>query len=636
MATRVKTIEFWFPAGTTLVDNTDTNLTQITLYRPETVGASPFKSVFSECTVHDRNTTLGNINRFQSSLQLGAAGYSVVNNANAIANGGKQQNILFTADFTSYFNTNWSGTSMTCDFRLLLDSAVASPLNPSFNNVSVRLVITYEYDDTSTTQIKTIRIPLDCPVGVMGTTKPGAANATIPNLDTELPESSKTYRQTVLVLQGNDQNTGTTDQTFTMQIDSNTAYTTDTYEHGSTVSMFCRNNSIQSFTTNATHGFYVWSSLAFGNHMQAWLVVTYEFSASSSTDCFVSLMLVPEAPMKLGGTTSSDYQRASISFFIEEPTTITTKQAAFYAFWDSASNISGLNFRIGTGAFVTYTDSATVYSGSNAAMVRNDSAFSLARGLNTINFDAYTSSDAVDKAAGLSGFFIINYTCAKPTNGYGSANRTIEYMFGASGTSAAVVETVFTATGIPLTVTDYYVNNIGFSVQYINTGTTAPAGVYACVERLSGESGVVWEPVFSSFSDLDGETGIFKYYGSNKKLFKRTLNDADSNRVDIETSRRYAVTVGKAVSVIPSINALMTLHEITFTVGGTVSGSSGGTVNLFLDDYTSGERMLSTTRSGNGSYSFTWYDNTRDMIVSAWESNTVIGLSGKGTATGSP
>jgi len=151
MATGLKSVEFWFPAGTTANDASDTNLTQITVYLPES--SKTFKSVIYEVFVHDRNTTLGNTSRNQGSIQLGSAGYTAVNNTNTLTNGGEQQTLCFSYDFTSYFTTNWSGTSMTCDARVLLDTSTASPLTPSFNNISARLLITYEYDDDHDDQV---------------------------------------------------------------------------------------------------------------------------------------------------------------------------------------------------------------------------------------------------------------------------------------------------------------------------------------------------------------------------------------------------------------------------------------------------------------------------------------------------
>ena len=633
MATRLKTVEWWFPHGTTLVDATDTNLTQITVSLPES--GKTFKKVLLEVIAHDRNTTLGNISRHQLSMSVAGSAYTVVNNANAITNGGEQQTIVFSGDFTSHFTTNFTGTSHTVDARVLMDSAVGTPLSPAFNNVSAKLSITYEYNDTSATQIKTVRIPLNAPVGAMATTKPGTATDTIPALDTELPEASKVYRQTVLVLQGNDNNTGTTDQSFTMQIDTNTAYTSDVYEHGSTVSMFVRMNSIQSFTTNATHSFYVYSSVNMGYHMQAWLVVTYEFDATSANDIYVSLMLPVSMDSPMGGTTSSDYQRATRNLWIQE-TGIVAKSQACYLFWDQNATISGLWLRIGTGSFVNYTDAAAVLAGSNAAMIRNDSAFSLARGKNVLNVDAYRT-DSVDLGYNVCGFFIINYTADKPTAGHGAENHTVMWCLADTGTAAVNASFQIAATAPIIPESDYFINALGTEQKFVVSGTSPHAGNAISVERLSGEGGLIWEPVYVDLAGADGETGIYHSYSQARDLFQRFPGDTlshDGERMDLETSRRWRWAVGNGVTVRGQLCLLITYHSITYTVSGSITGSNGGTVNIDLVRAGTPEEIVKrTTRSGNGSYSFTWYDNTINMYVSAYEDGTHVGRSAPGLAT---
>lgn len=635
MATRIKTTEFWFPAGTTANDVTDTNLTQITLYMPETVGSTPFKSVFVEYTMHDRNTNVGSIDRHQVSLQLASAGYSVVNNTNVLGTSGEQHTLYDVADFTAYFNTNWtSGTSQTCDLRVLADASNASPLSPSWVNITARVVMTYEYDDTSTTQIKTIRIPLATTVTTLGTSKPSAMD-TIPALDTELPESTKTYRQTVVVLQGQSHLT-TSDVVIRMQIDTNTQFDSDSWEHGSNVSQFFRNSSIESFTTNATHSFYVWSSVGSQHHLQAWLVVTYEFDASASSNYYVSLLLPCTISAPMGGTTSSDYQRGQVDLYIEEPTTITTMQVAFMLYWEMSNSVTGLNLRLGSSSFTAYTNSAGTQAGSDMAWVKDNSAFTLARGKNTLNVDMYRTT-TTRQGYNVSGYFIVNYTCGKPTSGYGVANSTVEYLIAGMGTGAPDGERVFSSTAVSLTETDYYFNSTSFLGVVMTSGSLPCYGASIGVERLaSGENGLIWEKIYGDLGGTDGEQGPYFYFGNNPRLFKRFVNDADPNRLDIETARRYRMSAGYEGQGLYGLKAILSKHNITFTVSGTISGSNGGTVNLYLHDYLTGELLQTTSRSGNGSYSFTVFDNTRDMIVYAYEDNSYIGSSGKGTATGSP
>ena len=631
MATRLKTTEWWFPAGTTLVDATDTNLTQITVYLPES--SKTFKKVMLEVMAHDRNTTLGNISRNQLSLSVAGSAYTVQNSTQLLTNGGEQQTVLFSADFTALFTSSFTSTSHTVDARVLLDSSVTTPLSPAFNNVTARLVITYEYDDTSSTQIKTVRIPLNAPVSTLATSKPGTATATIPALDTELPEASKVYRQTVLVAQGND-NGSSTDLILNMQIDTNTAFASASYEHGSNCAMFIRCNSIESFTTNASHSFYIWGNAASFNHFQAWLVVTYEFDATSSNDTFVSLMLPISMDSPMGGTTSSDYQRATRALWIQE-TGIVAKQQACYLFWDQLNAISGLNMRIGTGSFVTYTDAAAVLAGSNAAMIRNDSAFSLARGNNTLNVDAYRT-DTIDLGNNVCGFFIINYTADKPSGGYGAANHTVEWPLSVTGTGAPSVQTTLAAQAITIPESDYFITAFGTSCKYIPNGTNIVQGNIVQVERLSGEGGIIWEPAYADLAGTDGETGVYHSYSQARDLFLRFPGDTmgHESRLDFETSRRWRWAVGNGVAAFGQLAAIFTYHTITYTVSGSVTGSAGGTVYIdLIRDGAPLEILKTTTRTGNGSYSFTWYDNTIEVYTSAYEDSTHVGRSDSTVAT---
>lgn len=632
MASTLNYLEYYFPELTTLVDNTDTNIPQITLNIPDAIASNPFVRVVLELIAHDRNTTLGNISRRQISMRLGGAGYTVINNANAIANGGEQQTILFSGDFTSHFNTNWTGTSMTCDAMVLMDSAVASPLNPAFNNISAMLRIFYYQEDTSATKIKTVRIPLNCPVGAMGTTKP-ASLSTIPALDTELPEASKVFRQTVVVMQGND-NGSSTDLTLNMQIDSLTAslYASQVYEHGSNCNMFIRNTSIQSFDTSTTHTFHIWGSAAVFHHFQSYMVVTYEYDSTANNQMFICAFLPMEVDSPMGGVNDTSYQRATREFWIQENNP-TTKAIAFFGFFDSLGAISGINMRVGTGSFVTYTDVGAVFAGSNAFMCRNDSAFTLARGRNSLSFDIYRT-DTTDMGYNLGGFWIINYICDKPSGGYHKANKFVADIPKTTGTTAAAVEHTISAFAITIPETDYFINALGAELKFVPSGTVATGSPAIGVERLSaGEGGLIWERVYADINGTDGETGVYHAYAQMRTLFRRWTGDFDTSRLDIEVARRWRTHQGQSVGAFNQLSILMTYHSITYTVSGNITNSAGGTVNIYLCRTATNEVVLSTSRVGNGSYSFTWFDNTEQVYVMAYESGTLLGRSDNGYAT---
>jgi hypothetical protein len=633
MTTRLKTVEFAHPPYTgAITDNTLTSMTQITVYLPES--GITFRSVMAHLSASITDTAAGNLTTRQLQCRLGAAGYTAHTNSNAVTNSGEDIMAFHSVDLTAHFTSNWSGTSMTFDSQVLLDSAATTP---GAINACVTLSITYEYDDTSATQIKTVRFPLNAPVGVLATTKPGSPTDTLPALDTELPEASKTYRSIFTTVQGNAANiANTTDLTITQQWVSTTAHTSGGFESVLATDYWfryiwnCGVGGDNVLVTDATQAYYIYSNVARMNHLQIWVTVTYEFDATASNNMFVSLMIPNDFDSPMGGTTSSDYQRTTKEVFIQE-SSITSKQIAYYPFWSQIAAVGGLNFRVGTGSFVTYTDAAASVAGGNGAMVRNDSAFTLARGRNTLTFDAYRT-DTADLGWCLSGFWIINYTCAKPTDGYGAANHTVVWNITSNFDGAAASTKAIAAMAPIIPETSYYMTALGVRGMVNQNGTTLASSFSILLEKTAAEGGVQWLVGYKDAVHGDIETGLFTVFGQIKDFFKRWPGDPGAGRLDIETSRRWNIYNGQVGTAFYQLDYLITYHTITFTVAGTISGSGGGTIDIELLREGSHEMVLSTSRVGNGSYSFTWYDNTEPIYAVCREDGTHLGRSEEGLA----
>lgn len=624
MATRLKTVQYNFPTLASAVNNTTTNFSQITIYLPET-GTKTFRKVIAKVTADDIITvTGGTVTNRNVGLRLGAAAYTAVNNANALTNSGENLSVYYSADFTSHFTANWTGTSMTCDVQVLMNQTTGTTLG--MVNVSVCLEITYEYDDTSTTQLKTVWIPLNAPTGALATAKPGSPHDTIPALDTYLPEASKTYRNMSIVVQGNEaRNAAVTSHTLSMQIDTLTAVTSGNYEGTLATDRWFRyiwNITGLGMTTNATHGFFIWASVTRVNHPQIWMVVTYEFNATTTTSVMQSLMLPMESMAPMGGTTASDYQRASRELFIEEPGTITLQRLAMYFFWDQSGNIAGLNARVGTGSFVAYTDAASVLAGGNGCMIRNDTGVTIARGRNTLQADIYRT-DTADLGANVSGFWIINYTSGKHASGVGAHNKTVLWNLSTTGTLAASELNTIAATAPVIPETNYYVTAVGTRYEYLSNSTGSPAGVSVLVERLAAEGGIQWESAYTDIGETDPEVGLRTCYSQAKSIFKRWPGDPGEWRVDLETARRWRTVLANNCTSFDNLDLMLTYHTITFTAADVISGGFNGTVYLDLCRTLTNETVASTTRTGDGAFSFTWYDDTEQLYVSASDGTKV-------------
>ena len=118
-------------------------------------------------------------------------------------------------------------------------------------------------------------------------------------------------------------------------------------------------------------------------------------------------------------------------------------------------------------------------------------------------------------------------------------------------------------------------------------------------------------------------------------MFQRWPGDTvDGNgRLSLGTTRRIRTATANSVATLDSLLYLLTYHTITFTCADSISGFSG-TVDLTLHR-DSGEKVLATTRSGDGAFSFTWYDNTEALYVNA-DDGVNVGRSALTLAAGSP
>jgi hypothetical protein len=633
MATRMKTVHYAFPVLPSAIDNTLTSFTQITVYLPES--SKVFKSVVAKLSANQQATGAGNISSRNLQCRLGAAAYASNSHTNLYSGSGEDLQLFHGVDLTAHFTANWTGSSMTMDAQVQLDGTATAI---AWLNLCVTVEITYEYDDTSPTQVKTVYIPLNAPASALQTIQQ-PAYATIPALDTDLPEASKVYRNEHIVIQGNiANNAGTGDNGLSIRLGATTTHTSNLFEAAQASDYWFRYVWECSSVLDETIAmdFNIWSTLGRFNHLQAYLVVTYEFDATANTGARVSLLVPMDIHSPMGGTTAADYQRGTMSLWIEEPGTITTKQIAFYAFWTQITPISTLNMRIGTGSFVVYTDTATMVCGGNGCMVRNDAAFTLSRGENDFNYDVWRS-DTTDFGWNLSGFWIINYNCSeKPVGGFGAANHTVQWSLLQPFAGAAVTSYAIAAVGITIPETDYYLNNVGSQIEMVSNSTAISAGVNAQVERLAAEGGIEWEPLIFDVITTDTETGLFMNYGQNKHLFKRWPNDPDPFRMDIETARRWRIFHNQGVGAWSWLQMFLTYHTQTFTVAGTVSGyadadGAGLTVKLHrTGDGEYSEVVKTTTTTAGGAFSFTWYDNTQNVFVSCHEDATHVGTSKTG------
>lgn len=180
--------------------------------------------------------------------------------------------------------------------------------------------------------------------------------------------------------------------------------------------------------------------------------------------------------------------------------------------------MTGLNARVGGGSFVAYTDTNNQICGANAMMCRNDSAFTLARGINTLTYDVYQTSTSVGNKGWMPcGHWNVTYVSAKSAAGYGAHNHTVRFNLATAGTAAGPNTVLTSATAPAIPETDYYLSNAGaptnpwrigqplvLQVQHDGTGgsyTTAFNATYRNAPTIAAAAGASTRATFMFIYD---------------------------------------------------------------------------------------------------------------------------------------
>lgn len=657
MATKTHpTVEFAFDTNTTtlatangLGSATRLDFPAITVYMPET--GITFKSVRLE--VSFRTSDAGTARNFlgvRLGIKLGAVAFDDVDYVSGTVSGfvGFCQNAKVTRDVTSYFQTNWSGTSMACQVGF----ACSTNLAGTVNNITAKLLITYTYDDSSTTYIKTARIPIQSSqalltntlteIGVSGTT--AAPSNQIPALNTFLPESSKTYRQAWIEIVGSDARATSTNFNLQIQIDSGATINRSTLVANNQDAWFLDTwiYDTGTYSPASAHAFKLAGSVT--NRFQtvgAILHVTYEYDPASTTH-LVSLKIPVSSGRNNGaagvnGITTADADVYGIELWVEEPGTITLVQSGLWLWYHSAVSASSTwNIWAGGQAERGYTVPAyTLGSGAFQRQLvhRTDhgtSPWTLTRGQNKLTWSSYSPTDGAISIQG--GFVILNYTCGKYTGGCANHNMTCCWAAGdqlTSGAATGIREVATASIRTPTFGSRWFMQAYGIETD-VSSLPGAGGAESLWVQVLSGEN-VTQSGWLATSRPCRNQGGVesvcditFDYTG----LFERT--DQATTSILVPTTARKLKTWANATVRWDSMAIWTTHHTNTFTVSGTVTGfPSGDGSGITVDVYTNFNRskVAEVTTTTGGAYTATVYDNTNTHFAEAWVDSTHVGRS---------
>lgn len=632
MATREKSVCFAFPMTTALVaDAVVTNLSQITLYIPE---SSPtFTSVFVEVGFQDAITaTGGTVNEHRVGLRLGAAAYTTFTETDDLTNTGENMaGVIGPVDFTSHFNTNWTGTNMTCDLQVYFDQNTGTTLG--MNNVTALVWVTYTYDDAAATQIKTVALPMESLIGALPTTQTNFGTNQIPQLTSGgiLPEAGVTIRDWFIVIEGNESTSAPTDFTLSAAIDGGAATTFMNQESALASDRFCRWIYRPSAPDpTEAHNFQLWASTPRCNHVTATLYVTYEFTLAGTTRVLNSIQLSAEMASPLGLTTTAEASRFSRTVSVQEPGTITMRQSAFRMNWNVPATVTSIRWRAGAQAYRNYTPAAGVVAGMFSMQQRLDSGsaqgagMTLSRGRNDLIIDGY-STNAGTEATNINGRVILNYESDLSAEGIGAHHHTVFKVMNAWD-GLLVDQVRLNSKSFAIPETNYWLSGAGFVLTLWNT---VVGGISFDAECLSGEGkGGGYYDIYTDMYSSDAELGCSQIWARGRDIYKRFPADVGEDRVDIETARDYRMYSPSVIRF--GIVQYATYHSMTWSAAGDITGNDVALpTDLQLVHANTGEVLQETTlAAGVTAFDFAVNDNTDDYFVSAYQDGTHVGRSG--------
>lgn len=614
MALRVKTVEYaWDTSVASLADGVRLDFASKTLTIAET-SSRTFRSVTLEVTARDDSATAASLTAWTLGITLAAVARDDATVTDTITNSGEHQTWVFTRDCTSYFQTNFgAATTQTCVASVTLAGMATI-------NLTAKLIITYEYNDTSaTTRTKTVRIPIDSPTTVLTNSLAtvGGANA-IPKLTSSglLPEASVSIKDLWFEIEGNEASTSTSAFQLGMDIDSGAENLDGSHRQDLNSAVLYKYIWSQpSLDPTAAHTLRLRTTVT--ARMSCPSVVmhvtyTYDHSASTSVLNHIALPFGMDNPGPMNSSSPALWRH---KFNVCEPGTITLKQSGFKVNYTLNAGVTG-QFRAGSQATYNYTMvSGTTPCAGNSTSHRLDSGALAGTGGLTLAAGNNTLSIRVDSntVSAVSGVVYLNYTSDIADNGDGEHAHTTHWLQRA--TNADQTQLIMTGGAAPATTPN--LPETYYRIQHV--GCRAANMCNSSVPTLTVTWGDVTTPwgqrqLLSVTPVRQGELGLEYHWADMSRLVKKCSTDPTFDVVDIETVREWQLY--GATSSWKSLGMWVTHRGFARTVSGNLRGytgdGSGVTVDVFNAD---NELVASVTSSAGGAWTANVYDERTHFAV---------------------
>lgn len=638
MTTRIKTITvpFGFDAVADHANNTLTLVGNNTIYIPENNGTTPvvFKDVALFVTHQDLATATGStLADYDANVCLQGATSQVFTESADLTNSGENVGGLFgPLNFTSHFTSNFgTETSKTCLVSTRFSRSTGT--GTGTRGVYAWMDITYQYDDTQPTHIKTICYPVSNVSGALSSTA-NTSIGVIPQLTGTggmLCETSPVIRDMWFKIQGNHAINAGTAGTF---LSANTGGTTITLpiSQSNLATDLYRYYQVNANTVDTSSPFSLrlWSNVATRWHgTMAELWINYEFDAANTTNVLNYIEGGVEFDSPANGTTSANAEIITRTLLIPEPGPILPVRQAFQLYYVASASATP-QVKIGSqSAYTGYAMVGSVMGGMHSLQHRFDtggsggSGLTLQQGENTLNVSLYRST--AQALYNTSGKIKLLYHSGVSANGIGAHNHVIRYTAKPMVLTLATQNTVNSIFEIG---NEYWLDTFGADIFKYCSGSADAVSMR--IKQIPGEGDGSWVQVYSDLYINDAELTYSNAVARLRNDFKRHPTDLDSERMNANTTRPYQYST--LVSDALGVQLFGTVSNITYTWEGEIANTQGGNVTIYLCRADNGERMYKTHVTGNGTYIIKTYDNSVQYYADAYESNVSMGRSNTSNA----
>ncbi|MBK6684003.1 MAG: hypothetical protein IPG45_05975 [Deltaproteobacteria bacterium] len=628
MTMRLKTTKWAFDMRTTsLAASTVHTFPAITVYA-ETASRTIRSAVIRYAFYFDQ-TGAANLTNRQGGVQIDAVAAQDNGVAGTVANTGDHEAIICSEDLTDYFVTNFTGASHSVVARWRQVGCAAS-------NLSAELILTYEYDDAGlTTAYKTVEIPIESPTARLTDTLAEIGVDQVPQLTGAgglLPEAGVTIRDVFFRIEGNLASDALTNFSLGIHLDAESEVLFGEFRQNVITSVFWRGLWKRAdIAPGSAHSFSARSTVASRfEHLTVTMVVTYEYNPSTTTRVLNSLRLPLPAVGTLGGPTSSDPSRQSVTFQIQEPGTITLVQSGVVAYYSHSGLPTGLAVRAGGQAFRSYDKIAlTDVAGNFCLAQRIDSGgaqgagLTLARGANTLNIDAYRTSTAANTLpVGWMAVALVNYTSDVAAAGDGAHNHTVEVGIIDNLALAAPEQVSGAAVALAIPESAYWLNSLGCEL-FVQSSTNITLGARVNVGSGAGFVEVLMVPA------QPNETSTLIGYGEATSAFRRWPQDPLAGRIDPEAAYEWRTLAQGSTQHWPNLAALVTYHAIAYSQAVALVDYAGDGSGVVVDLHRADNDALAATVTTaiGGTATATLYDDTVSYYAHARQDATHVGRS---------